>query len=363
MHTEIQYRTFDDLLDSVKIDLKGVDLEGMIESQELIKVAMKINRELGLKIHSNKETCLEIHNGKVRLPEDFHVLNFAMVCDTRYATHSSTSIPRKTYEEGALDTLGAIQEMFHYDTPLKQFTTKMNINPGVNRVRHTLNTTEIMIQVQDPSGHILSFEFLTPNPHEVIISSSASVSVQDVKVIMVGKMMSLHQNTGTASVDIVDNNPVVKYLRGHESTQYANITPLVMEKSVSVSSEACGVHSKQGYRGKIKNNFLEVNFPEGVVYINYASAMEDEEGNLLTIDHPFTNEYYEYALKERIFENLILNGETTMGPRFQLVASRLRGVRNNALSYVNTPDFKDLRRIKELNRKAQYHKYVNMFKS
>ena len=37
--------------------------------------------------------------------------------------------------------------------------------------------------------------------------------------------------------------------------------------------------------------------------------MEDNEGNLLVLDHPYCNEYYEYALKERILENMIFSGE------------------------------------------------------
>ena len=37
--------------------------------------------------------------------------------------------------------------------------------------------------------------------------------------------------------------------------------------------------------------------------------------------------------------------------------------RNNALSFVNTPDFAQLKNLWEKNRKAQYHNYYNMFKS
>ena len=49
--TESQYRTFDDLLDSVKIDLYTWDLEGLISPQQLIKVAIRVNYDLGLRIN------------------------------------------------------------------------------------------------------------------------------------------------------------------------------------------------------------------------------------------------------------------------------------------------------------------------
>ena len=79
--TEPQYRTFDDLLDSVKIDLYTWDLEGLINPQQLIKVALRVNYDLGLRINQSRSKAIEIHNGKGKLPDDFYVLNFALVCE------------------------------------------------------------------------------------------------------------------------------------------------------------------------------------------------------------------------------------------------------------------------------------------
>ena len=64
MKTELQYKTFDELLDSVKIDLRTYDLEGMIDNQSLIKVAQRVNYELGLRINPNRTKMLEITNLK-----------------------------------------------------------------------------------------------------------------------------------------------------------------------------------------------------------------------------------------------------------------------------------------------------------
>ena len=90
--------------------------------------------------------------------------------------------------------------------------------------------------------------------------------------------------------------------------------------------------------------------------------MEDYNGNLLVLDHPYCNEYYEYALKQRILENMIFAGENVMN-QLGLIEQRLRAARNNALSFVNTPDFAEMKKVWLLNRKAQYHNYYNMFKS
>jgi len=58
-----------------------------------------------------------------------------------------------------------------------------------------------------------------------------------------------------------------------------------------------------------------------------------------------------------------MNGEDVTQLQLQLTDANLRKAKNNAYSYVNTPNFNELRRIWEINRKAQYHNYFNMFKS
>jgi hypothetical protein len=90
--------------------------------------------------------------------------------------------------------------------------------------------------------------------------------------------------------------------------------------------------------------------------------MEDSEGNLLVLDHPYCNEYYEYALKQRILENMIFAGEN-VSQQLGMIEQRYRQARNNALGFVNTPDFREMQNVWLLNRRAQYHNYYNMFKS
>ena len=59
---------------------------------------------------------------------------------------------------------------------------------------------------------------------------------------------------------------------------------------------------------------------------------------------------------------MIWQGEQ-MSSQLQLVETRLRAARNNALSFVNTPDFAEMQKVFTLNRRAQYHNYYNMFLS
>ena len=69
-----------------------------------------------------------------------------------------------------------------------------------------------------------------------------------------------------------------------------------------------------------------------------------------------------YAVKQRIFENLYLNGEDVV-QKLQLIEQRLKAARNYALSIVNTPNFAEMKGLWMANRRAQYSKYYDMFKS
>ena len=54
-----QYRTFSQLMDDVSIDFSTYALEGMIEPQQLIKVATRVNYDLGLKIQRTKNAIVD----------------------------------------------------------------------------------------------------------------------------------------------------------------------------------------------------------------------------------------------------------------------------------------------------------------
>ena len=80
MSVSHKYRTFDQLLEDVTVDFRTYALEGMIEPQQLIKVATRVNYDLGLKIHRTKEDVIEVENKKAKLPADFKYMNYAWVC-------------------------------------------------------------------------------------------------------------------------------------------------------------------------------------------------------------------------------------------------------------------------------------------
>jgi hypothetical protein len=359
MHTEIQYRTFDELLDAVRGDFRTYDLEGMINTQELIKVAQRVNTDLGLRISMSKSKVIDIKNGKGKLPEDMHVLNFALICHGKNVTKPTEYL--RTYSDGLLD--GILKSKLFTIT---HFVTTINVVPGDNIVTHNLNTENFLVQAFAPDGTMLNFEIRIDGPNVISIINTGSVTVYSVKIVVFGAAVNTGEFTNTVTdVSQLCESPANPYvIRWHDNflTKYEQFIPMLIEKAKSLSVETFNVVSKVFNKGYLKNGFLIAGFDEGAVYLNYQSTMEDDDGNLLVMDHPTVNEYYEYALKQRILENLLMAGEEVTN-KLNLIEVRFRSARNNALSYVNTPDFRELKQIVQANRKAMYHKFYKMFES
>lgn len=283
-----KYRTFDSLMEDVSIDFSSYALDGMIDAAQLIKVATRVNYDLGIRIHRTKQVVLDVEHNKARLPHDFAYLNYAFICGDY---NVEVSMPSGTYiEDVAVD------------------------------------------YVPDPG----------------FTDSCSDGKCNDVCVI---------QNC--------PDGQEYKLIQKVAPSQYRSYTAFSPLRITNVNDATCdcpNINVRSEMIGEIKDGFLKTNFKTGKVYINYQGAMEDNNGNLLVLDHPYCNEYYEYALKQRILENMIFAGEP-VGNQMGLIEQRLRAARNNALSFVNTPDFAELKKVWLMNRKAQYHNYYNMFKS
>jgi hypothetical protein len=284
------YRTFSQLMEDVSIDFSTYALEGLIEPQQLIKVATRVNYDLGLKIHRTKEVIIDVEHGRGQLPMDFKYINYAFRCGS-----------------------------------------------------YTINNTM-------PSGtHIETFNDVpyVPAPGQ-ISPCNTDDTCKDVCVIKTCNDKNTHQ--------------LVQRVGPSNFRTFSDWTELRIK---GVNDKVCYCPSLGAQAldiAEIKDGFLITTFRTGKIYISYQGDMVNSDGDLLVLDQPYCNEYYEYAIKQRILENMVWQGEN-VSQQLQLIEGRLRAARNNALSFVNTPDFAEMRKLWTMNRRAQYHNYYNMFLS
>ncbi len=267
-----KYRTFSQLMEDVSIDFSTYALEGMIEPQQLIKVATRVNYDLGLRIHRTKEVVIDIEHGRGQLPMDFAYLNYAFLCG-----------------------------------------------------EYTVNSTM-------PSGtHVETFNDVpyVPAPGEVAPCADGK-TCNDVCVI-----------------ETCDGENVYQLVQKVGANQFRTYSTFMQLRIQDVNSKTCfcpTLGAQASDIAQIEDGFLITTFRTGKVYLSYQGAMESPSGDLLVLDQPYCNEYYEYAIKQRILENMVWQGEN-VSQQLGLVEQRLRAARNNALSFVNTPDFKELQKV------------------
>lgn len=289
---EYQYRTFDQLLSAVLSDFKTYDQEGMIDPQDLIKIAQKVNRQLGVKIHRNKQRIIELNKGKVRLPNDYYKLNVAIVLGEKEV---------KTMNMQGVQTEDIVLPAdCNNPSPLPGSIFNSTCRPGTARVTEC-GQEYAVVQHFSHQQHIYHH---------------------------------LHKLRIKPGPDVLDQR------KHHEKN-----TPETHESD------------REAY---IKNGWLYCNFDTGKIYIDYVSEMEDEDGNLLVLDDDIINEYYEYAMKERILENLMIEGEDVAN-KLNMIAGKRRTAHIEAVTRAGMYEFDELAQIWEANRLAMYKKYYYQF--
>jgi hypothetical protein len=304
----LKYRTFDDLLADVAVDFEKYDLESMLLPQQLIKVAKRVNYDLGLRIYQTKEVLLEIEKGRAKLPDNFYVLNFGLLCGE--------------YEEKVLLPQGThVEERY--------LTPEYKYQPS------TVDTCTDQVAT----------------PHCQTCNASTDPCNCTVP-------------TPCIQLDCKGNEYTLVQILSYATRTYKFLKQIkILANPMSVDCDCPNLYWDSPYTAWIKDGYIYTNFPTGHLYINYQGMLEDESGNLLIPDHELLNDYYEYALKQRIIENLIMNDETVTQAKVQIIEARLRESRNKARSFVSTPNYAELKKLFESNRKAMYFKYYDMFKS
>lgn len=289
MKTELRYKTFDELLQEVSTDFTMYNNESLIEPGQLIKVAQRVSYDLGLRIHGTKETLIYIEHGRVKLPDDFYVINYAYLCGDYTVTYPAMS------------------------------------------GRHTEN----VIIGTGPTE-------LCPRCNKLDDCCCEATYIQEC------------QNGESIYVKVVEKREM--------ETRHYEVRGRVNIATDTGRTDALNNRMDGEIVLYIKNGFIYCNMENARIFISYQGALEDDRGNLLVLDHPMINEYYEYAIKQRLLENLFINGED-VSQKLQLIEQRLRSARNNALTIVNTPDFAEMYQLWQTNRKAMYARYYDMFKS
>ena len=316
----IKYKTFNQLLDEVLVDFKIYNLEGFIDPAQLIKVAKRVSYDLGLRIMMTKEVLLEVNKGNVRLPADFYVLNYSLVCDQ---VSVQEVVPQGTHIEESF--IPKYQQM---GPSIISTCTDGTVNCNTCGIPCNTCTCQKLPAACPPLADDQSY---CVKPRLILNCKG-------------------------------DTYELVQIVKSQERT-FKRLWPLkIIENAQSIACDCPNLYVKSPWNAWIKGDFLFTNLDTANIYMSYQGMLVNDDGELLVPDHDMINEYYEYALKQRILENMLFLGED-VSQKISLIEQRLRVARIAAKNIVNTPNFAEMKEMWWTNRKAQYGKYYNMFSS
>lgn len=105
----IEYITYDQLMASIESDISSYADSGLIDRGKYIKIARKVNEDLGLKIFKEVEGSLKIENYKADLPPDFKFLQLALICGEPTQYHLGPGSIFGTHTEETNVTAGCVK--------------------------------------------------------------------------------------------------------------------------------------------------------------------------------------------------------------------------------------------------------------
>jgi len=311
-NVKLKYRTFDQLMSEVRTDLYSYDMNGEIRPESLIKVVKTINKKLGIKIQKTKNAVLEIENGWAKLPDDFHMMNYM-------------------YLLGKFESIAPVIQGTHVEEVPVDFPI---YNPGVDHIDICATPTECPVPSVPECNTCAN-----PQPCNCHNTCNTWINCKGEEMMLIQRVKYQYRKwTEFYRIRLVGTPDF--------------IDPMCPNKTWAAKNTAYITD----------DNFIRCSVQSGQLYINYEGMMEDEQGNLLVLDHDLINDYYEYACKERFLENRIVNNEPVAQAAVQLVMGKLRESKNQALGVVRMPEFDELRTMWLLNRKARFTKYYAIFK-
>jgi hypothetical protein len=341
----LKYRTFDQLLSDVRVDMPNYALENMIDPATLVKVARRCNYDLGLRINSTKEILLEVEKGRVKLPDDFYTVNFGMICGSFTET---TIMPQGIHTEEI--PLKNVIPQYREQPQVTNLCTPPVVCSNCHLVPCGCSTT--VLQNAAPSCACAC------NPCQCPPKNSCSTAVYNP----LEPYGTWYQKPRVFLNCKGDCFELVQILNTQTRT-HKIIRPLQFINNAEGIECGCpGLYMKSADQAWIKNDYLYVNFQHGSVYLNYQGLLQDTEGNLLVPDHEMLNDFYEYSVKVRILENLLMNDEN-VGPKLQLMEERRKVAKGQAKQIVQTPNFEEMKEMYFKNREAQHAKYYSQFAS
>lgn len=162
------------------------------------------------------------------------------------------------------------------------------------------------------------------------------------------------------------NNCYFTYDRGtpitNEKLVYERIVPLKLSKNLlNICAEYSPCLNLTGeFEVNLIDNELKLSFETGEIYINYLGNLIAEDGEIEIPFHPKLNSYYEYAIKEKILEDIFLNSESDVINKLKYISDKKRESYAIAWDFVNSKEVNEWNKIQKNIKRDYYNKWIKI---
>lgn len=342
----LQFKTFEEFVNEIRQDMPRYDYAGIVDPSQIIRQVLYCYRDLGIRIYNVKQAVLELKENRVKLPETFHSINFAILCYGRQVL----DIPIQGIQLWAdvdrpeEDKLyGMVPKYKPYPDP----SASCKPEPVVNKTINCCGNVEVEQSFTLENGSC----FIKPETDQ---NGCPVVPIKYDFKVCVDKKGTIYQ--------VVKGN-----IYNFKHKIHLKMSTRCFDDSI-LACEGCQPNYETPYTYCISNSFMTIHLPKNTiiydpyVYINYVSLPCDENGNLLIPAEPVINEYFLYTVKERILENVFINGmDTSVQAKLQYTTQKKIEARYKAKHFVNRPNMKELQNAWRINREAMLRKYIQAF--
>ena len=210
-----------------------------------------------------------------------------------------------------------------------------------------LIATEVLHEIDiDPIVRARQLEFVYEKPKDT------------TNIITYGKM---------ACVDSCDNCYWVQDRNPRFNTEkrvvFEKFIPLQLSSTVynkCIEYSPC-TRAKKDYSVDIEDGLFKFSFECGEIYLSYLGNLVSDDNEILIPFHPKLNSYYEFAVKEKILEDIYLNSEADVIQKLQYISQKKREAYAVAWDFANTREVNEWNKIQKKLQAEYYNRWYKMF--
>ena len=275
------YISLNQLMSSVKQDLRLFDEANLIDEDNVIKVIAECNNKLGERIYKSKEVVLTVENGYAQIPSDLHKIENIFIVSECF------------------------EDNYYY-----------NRSTGINGNNQFLYS----------SGETIPYETcdkIIPICH-IIPQNDCSCKCKNINEC----------DTCKKCMDYT----VSKLVKEDIQHKFKKMIPLSLSNNISklCTEYYPGNNWKSIYSVDLEDGLFKVPFKNGQLYVSYLGNLQNNDGEIMIPFHPLLNNYYEYAVKEKILMDIFMNSEADVEKKLQYMSLKKSGAYYDAWTFIQT---------------------------